>query len=565
MFGKLLSRLTEKKSDHPLGSDENLDALIGDIPEADPARLLLDVDHWLAGMEGHVADIGPLPGLHALLRLDQFAAPAVSALLARYLDSSGRDYLADSAWSALDEHAGHVFRGHVAALNGLVSLAESEAERTRMARCGARALRAWALRKKLLRFRYRTPAPALWQEAHDVLRVLARASLLQTAVVAYRDEAETSSLAEYLAGVYLELTPLGNLTPPQLDFIDGFLRGAGGLELASRPHEGTTHCVDITTASGPVRLTGKETPGPGLRYCSVTRLRPAVMRLAAAIGKGGKDGEGVPDWVALAPATRGQIEDALMTLALHWAPKPPSRGSDRISQENELKVVFGFDLARRMIAFSRFAASGRSLHYEGDDINRLFEESRFGRIETEAKSAPPAEDAAPVVVNPLDTLQKLELAGDRAQMESWRQVDGSGTGIGVVVPAILPRHRIGALVCLRYADGLEWRMGVIRRIGRDGANRPSIGLETLAWPSLSALAKPVGDGSAWTSVLDAGHGWYDAILPGYEDNEIVLPGGSFAAGLEVDVRSEAGLWHLRLDTLIDRGSDYDRVEFTKLS
>ena len=76
----------------------------------------------------------------------------------------------------------------------------------------------------------------------------------------------------------------------------------------------------------------------------------------------------------------------------------------------------------------------------------------------------------------MEILRRLETDGDQAQMESWTQVDGSDTGLGVVVPAVLPRHRIGLLVCLREADDIDWRLGLIRRIGRDAANRPSIGV-----------------------------------------------------------------------------------------
>jgi len=151
-------------------------------------------------------------------------------------------------------------------------------------------------------------------------------------------------------------------------------------------------------------------------------------------------------------------------------------------------------------------------------------------------------------------------------MESWTQVDGSDTGLGVVVPAVLPRHRIGLLICLREADGIDWRLGLIRRIGRDAANRPSIGVETLGWPSICALAKPVGEESAWTRVADGGgHGWSDAIIVSIDGRELMLSAGTFVSGLEVELRSEIGLWRVRLDNLLDRGPDYDRIEFTRIS
>lgn len=561
MFGKLFSRITEKSSEHPLGSDENLDALIDDIPENDPVRVVLDVGHWLEGMDGHAEDIGTLPALHALLRLEEFARPATLTLLARYLASSGRDYLSDSIWSVLDNHAAQLFRCHVAALNKLVPVAESESDRLRLARSAALALRAWAMRKKLQRFRYRTPPAALWQEAHELMRLMARKNLLQVSVSPFRQEQETTPINEYLIGVYLELVPVGNLLPPQLEVIDTFLRVSQGLEFAAQPQAAGAYRIDLASATGPRRVGEGEVGGATVRYCSTGRLRGPVMKVAAEL----KKGDGIPSWLTGVAASEEQISGALLTLALHWGSKPPSRGSSRMQLDIRLKAVFGFDLVRRMIAYSHFARSGRSLEYEGADVHRMFEESRFGTVALPTAPEQENDHELPPVINPLDTLQKLELAGDRAQMENWKQIDASDTGLGAIVPTILMRHRIGALVGIRDSEGLEWHTGIIRRIGRDADNHPSIGLETLDWPSLCAMAKPVSEGRSWQPEADAGNGWCDAILTGHADNEILLPAHCFSPGLEVDARSEEGLWRLRLESLRDRGPDYDRIEYIRLS
>ena len=111
MFKKLISRFQDTKaSDHPLASDASLNALMADIPESDPRRLLFDIDEQLAGMEAAVREIGPTLALRALARLDQFSRPSARYLLSRYLSVGEREYLTDSVWSALDTHAGHQFR-----------------------------------------------------------------------------------------------------------------------------------------------------------------------------------------------------------------------------------------------------------------------------------------------------------------------------------------------------------------------------------------------------------------------------------------------------------------------
>jgi hypothetical protein len=275
--------------------------------------------------------------------------------------------------------------------------------------------------------------------------------------------------------------------------------------------------------------------------------------------------------MGLAPASAEQVESAIGILLTHWASKPPKRGGDRVSGRGGLRVMFGFDHARRMVAAAQFARKGRSMKYEGNDFARMirqFEETRFGRVAAPESAA--SEKAAPPdaeeVASPMDILLKLEIAGAQAQMEQWILVDQSATGIGAIAPAVLSRHRIGVLVCVRESDGIDWRLGLIRRIGRDSANRPSIGLEALAWPSICAMAKPVGEESAWARIVDGGgDGWYDAIIVSLDGNQIVLPAGTFVDRMQVDVRSEVGRWRVRLDTLLDHGADYDRMEFTRIS
>jgi hypothetical protein len=304
-----------------------------------------------------------------------------------------------------------------------------------------------------------------------------------------------------------------------------------------------------------------------VRYCSALKLKAPMMKFAAQY----KKPDAAPEWLGQCPASKAQIEAAVLVLMSHWGGAPPKRGRERVSHQDEMRVMLGFGLARRMVAAAHFARMGRSLKYEGNDlesITRQFEATRFGTVSPDDEDPSQANDstADTEVLTPLQILRKLETGGDEAQMEHWTQVDGSDSGIGFIVPAILPRHRIGVLVCFREAEGMDWRMGVIRRIGRDVANRPSVGIEILAWPSICALAKPGGQESAWTKVADGGgHGWSDAIIVSLEGRELVLPAGTFFANLDVELRSEFGQWTVRLETLLDRGPDFDRIKCTRIS
>jgi hypothetical protein len=558
VFSKLISRFQDKKSVHPLGCDANIDALLEDIPQLDPGRVLLDIDHWLSGMEGCATEIGTAASLHALARLDQFSRAGADEFLTRYLSPAKREYLSDATWSLLETHAAHLFDAYKAFVTALPELS-TDKDKTRAARSGARALRAWALRKKLQRFRYRRPSTELWLEAHELLQFLGRLGLLQLRVTPYSGDAETTPLREYLIGLYLEFVPVGNMAPQQLELTERFLRTCETLELSLHADLLSTDQIDLAAGKGPQRFKEGEAGGSSVRYCSVLKLRGDLMKFAAQL----RHPDQVPHWLVSLPATPEQIRNAVTTLMTYWAPKPPKRCMDRIEHKVEVRVVLGFGLARRMIAASQLARKGVTLKYEGYDLARLFDENRFGHVGKEADVAVTV--AEPSAVNPLEILRKLELSGDRAQMERWLQIDASESGVGAVVPAVLARHRIGLLVCLRYQDGLDWRIGLIRRIGRDAENHPSIGIETLAWPSIPAQVKTDGEETVWNKVTEGGDGWLDGIIVSREGTELLLPAGTFVAGIEIDVRSEEGPWRARLESLLDQGADFDRIEFTRIS
>ena len=83
-------------------------------------------------------------------------------------------------------------------------------------------------------------------------------------------------------------------------------------------------------------------------------------------------------------------------------------------------------LARRMVAAAHFARMGRSLKYEGNDLERItrqFEATRFGTVSSNEPDSGQADEApaAEEVLSPLQILRKLETGGYEAQMEHWTQ------------------------------------------------------------------------------------------------------------------------------------------------
>jgi hypothetical protein len=472
--------------------------------------------------------------------------------------------MSEVLWAALDQNLRHVVQGYHHCLDLQASAPQEDIDKRELLLAVLRGIAAMAVRKKLLRFRYRSADAAWWQEMHGLLSQAGRLGIANEAVLPFEGaEKKYSALQLYLVAAYFELAPLSNLAPQQVEVIDRLLLGsADSLELAGSAGATSTHQIDIGGASGPVPIVRESAAGKTtLRFLSRARLRPLVTRLAAELRKSRE----LPDALQTSGASIEQVRQLGAVLMQHWADAPPQRGTARHNTHEELKVVLGFGLARRMIAFTAFARSGRTLEYSGGDINVLFRERHFGGSVME-ETPEPAAPAQPLVVNPLEVLEKFELLGDRQMMEHWVQADISDTGLGAIAPAVRAKHRIGGLVCLRYADGIEWHLGLIRRIGRNADGQATLGIETLAWPSAAARVKPLVDAAteAWAKLEGGGDGYLDAILVSDDGLELILPHGAFAADLAIRVRTGETTRQVKLTQLVERGDDFDRVRFVTI-
>lgn len=566
MFKKLLSRfqsIQANKSDHPLISDENLDHLFSDIPRSDPERVLYEVGYWLDAIDRYAAEIGESKLRHAILRLDNFSRPAFVELYARFLKPGSREYLLEQTRVQIDAYVTHLAHAHRHILAAAVGKSGLQDSKT-LALCSARGMLAWIIQKKLHRLRYRLPNNNWWQIANELLELAGKHKVHETVQLLYEGEQLRLSARQFHAvGIYFEMAPLGNLARHHFEALDRFLlQQAVNLEVLHNRNSASTHRIDLDANSGPVRITDQDEQGSSMRYCSGTKLRGQLVGLATQL----RGDTPLPDWVAEAHCSRDQMQDLVKALVMHWSTSPPRRESSRHDQQQQLRIVHGFRLARRMIAYSGYARSGREIEYESSN-SANFGEGRFAQADKTAmseggKQPSSEEEIDRPEVTPLDVLENLETSGDIQMMERWQQTDVSVTGFGAVMSGLRSVHGVEGLLCYRHDLDIEWRLGIIRRIGRDARDRASIGIQTLPGTLFCALAKPQGNKGvdAWPSMIALdGHGYADAILLVGDREELVLPLNAFVADLRLDLKAENGRRHVRMIELIAQGNDYQRI------
>ena len=555
MLNKLASLLQGDKSDHPLGSMQNLDRTLSEIPVTDPSRVLLDVAVLIEDPSRYDTELTPAALRQAVLHIDAFARAAYNDLLLAYLLPGTRWHASEVAWSALDRHNKLLFDAYThcltAALGGNEDISRAKMQ---LALCSTRAMQAWVERKKLQHFRYRPPDLEWWLDAHKLVGLASQHNVISLVQATYPGDAQMrSTIHAYLVGLYLEIAPLSNLVAVQIEALHRWLQqNAGTFEFAEAPNPGTTHFISLHNPGNPTRYTSNVIHSPAMRYCSTQRLRAPLLQLAHSLRT-----QNVPEWLQPLMSQKQPVDKLMQTLMRHWTDQPPERSSPRHSDSAPMRVVHGFALARRMIACSAFAKRGRSLNYRGADMTLLFNELRFGHS---GQAARLVEDESEV--DPMETLLKLETSGDKQMMEEWLMVDSSGTGIGAIMPGLRSRNRIGELIGFRIDSSLDWRLGIVRRIGRDAQKRVNIGIETLPYPSLSAQIRPSNvELTVWNEASESGNGYVDAILIEAEGDTLLLMPGLFVAELLVGLVADGKKSDVILTEKLDSGGDWERVRF----
>lgn len=555
MLNWLSSRLKQNQTDHLLGNDKAIDSYLAEIPVANPQHTLAALDDWLEIPSRLFVELPPKAALRALCRLDEFAQTAVALCWETYFGNDRRDYLSDLALKRLETHYANIEAAYrqALALPPLPGDEKQEADRSQLARFAIRAMLALTERKKIGHFSYQGPTADWWKAAHELLFLARNLAILHTSQPAYPGAEPCSVWREYMIGLIFEVAPLSNLTPPQVETLDRIARWA-------EPHficidtfsPQTPFRIQLDQSSGPQRCSPGQEDNPSCRYFGPAQAHKHLVQLRAMIGAGK-----TPDWLPrLCP--KNQILDLLQGLLQHWSMSPPKRLQNRHAQKGVLLVTQGFSLARRMIAASEFARSGRSLDYQGHD--KYLQHLR-------AEGMDLAAEPAATLKTPLESLQRLETSGDRQMMERWEIIDLSTQGLGARLPLRRPWQIIGALVAYRHDGEINWHVGIVRRLGRSHG-KPNAGLgifEGIPQCGQLHLLNQEDDGPWNQQTRDtSGHGLIDAILVSRSTRHLLLPKGAFSFNRRADVLLGGQRIPIRLTGIEASGNDYDLVIFRDL-
>lgn len=392
---------------------------------------------------------------------------------------------------------------------------------------------------------YREIDKDVWQQAHE-LYALAEQRGYAMDVVRDSLNKQTDSATCTASYAQILLTSLADpyrLTPKQLSLLDRWLDKWGvRVTITATPPEDTSLTVigvDLASSAPPV-IGRDDVKLVNPRYLDTDRLATTFRKRIRQLRKN-ED-----------PAALGLGEDciqpdceALLTvLYQHWFESAPKR-------RNFTRRPGGADKAQAalgMAAIHFFLGGEKPFKQPGETkklSKREIEDLQFfGRIS--------------------DQTEQLHISQLGFGLETWQIQDEGALGFRLVRPDRGGmRISLKQLIAIRPADSNTYALGVIKWLifpSNDGLN---IGVRVLPGIPLAIAARPVA------LMTDASNKYVQSfLLPDLpvlkETTSLVLPPGWFAPGRLVEVHTDEQLVTVRLNSLIEKGSDYERVGFVRV-
>jgi hypothetical protein len=312
-------------------------------------------------------------------------------------------------------------------------------------------------------------------------------------------------------------------------------RLAGGFALHAQPDAACNFHIDLAQPAAPARNDPGAPSSATKRYFGAAQAAVVIQEIL--------------DRYAANPAEPEKrfgndysIEEklvALKRLLLFWGGSPPRQRWPRVKIEAKIKVAHGFSSASELV--TRIEFSGMA---------EMTADQRV-KVKQQTGIALQAEESTAVVTD-------------------WMERDGSTWGVGVDIPRQDEAWaRIGSLCTLQAAGQKTWWLGTIRRMRRDAHEHVHAGIEILSKKPLSVYLRGIGEGAERADNWQTSSGSFrftfiNALILGESaatggNPDILLKRDGFNPGIQYEVLMGGETPHVKLEELVERGEDYDRV------
>jgi hypothetical protein len=531
-----------KKADHPMYNVEAAGKLLAELPP-DNVKALEEITSSLETVAA--TPEFPLSDRIGVLKLlDETGQKREAAALSNFLHSDKlKDFERRHVWQVLVDFWERVSAAYRLCLQEIAREAKpGEPPHPERALVLVRALRALANEGKTMHLRYLPVKPRVWQELAQLYGEVEKEHVVAELVKAYpADALHTNARQEFL-----RLPMIVAASPESEQMLEMELvaritsRLAGGFALHAQPDAECNFCLDLVHPTGPVRHKREAPPSATMRYFGAGQARVVIQEAIERYTANPKEPEKRfgDDY---------SIQDKLVVfkrLLLFWGDSPPQPRWPRVKIEAKIKVAHGFKSASELV--TRIEFSGMAEMTPDQHV----------KVKEQTGIALQAEQATAVV-------------------KEWMERDGSTWGVGVDIPREDEAWaKIGTLCTLKAAGQKAWWLGAVRRLQRDAHDHVHAGVEIISKKPLSVYLRGIGEGAERADNWQSSSGSFrftflNALVLGENatsgtSSEILLKRDGFIPGIQYEMMMGEQTPHIRLEELLERGEDYDRVRVTSL-
>jgi len=531
-----------KRPDHPMYNVAQAEKLLTELPK-DNGKALEEIASWINSVtatEGFTA----ADRIGVIMLLDETALIREPLALSQFLRSPDmKDFERLHLWEVLSEFWECLAAGYRLCLHETAHAAGSgEAAQAQRALLFARALRALANEAKVLQLRYLPVRPQIWQALSEVYGSSEQEDLASKSLKAYATDAlPTSARQEFLRALMLDASIPESERPVEIELAARVIaRLAAGFMLRAKPAPECTFCFDLARPARPHHYSPEIPATDTMRYFGAGVINTAIQEIIDRLAE-------QPEEPERRFGNDFSAEEKLIVLRhllRYWSETPPRRAGARVKIGVSMKVAQGFRAASDLVTRVEFSG--------------MVEMTENMRVRMKQQTG--------------IALEALKAA---VEIEEWIERDASKWGIGVDIPRQdESRVRIGVLFAFQPAGLHAWWLGVIRRLYRDQQDHEHAGIEILAKKPLSVWLRGVGVGEQRADNWATSSGSFEftyanALILGESANsdtrrDLLIDRDAFMPGTVYEVMMGEHPPQVRLEELLERGEDYDRVRVSWL-
>jgi hypothetical protein len=546
-------------ADGAVSAIEAIGPLIARLDSGPPESAVKTIANHLASMSRQV--LATPSGCSAFGRLDEYAQRPVIGPVADLWDSlladSRGQHVSETAWGTLTHYYRTVHAGYRRCLD-IYSAFEATSERDHADAMiiACRAMMALARSMLLLRTRYLSPPPEIWSQIGDLIDWVERRGNATAEILPYpATELNTTLERELLTALLIEVAPTGNFRPGQIYALDRLLRICDCYYRFSDSYDELARPFAYAPSSNapPQRWPKGRKERPGFRFFG---LGGAYVELCNARDQANAARK-LPEWLGSIHCSCDDYLELLDQLVEQWSLQSPRRRQRRDPCAGEIVVAHEWDDIRRLVRFSEFARSGKTLSRNGADILQTHSaaHSRASETRQASRSEQP--------VSPQDALRNLasfRQSLDHDATESWLLNDSSKAGLGATTESPCAWVKVGMLVTFRNPDSADWQVAMVRRLNCDANGRLTVGMIRISGSMrVARLRLGAGGANGGTSGADP-IVEYDALMLGEDVSTILVPIGVFDHTWKYTLRWDDRTSIVKMERSLERGLNFERVE-----